>query len=869
MAVSAKTHKISRSTSATTSLDKQISREETKDNTTGVNRHDTSTTSDATRHVENVHHQVTGKNDSMIKDVDTASQPKDSVQGDDQSESVSTGSIEKVASKSILYEAKPPSVNIWAQRAAELKARMPVTTIPVINTPTIASVPPTPSGSLDSERNKTEPRRRSEQGYTSKEFRKPDTSNRIRDDARAQKVRKDENNKSQDNASSLARRPSTKQPRDRASSDGLPPPVVASESAWPKPTTIQDDEKRQQVQQSQTQQQQQPNQSLNNTSNDKTIPKLHGKTEWKVMPYTPSAVFETRIDSKTGPRPGKNIARGAGAPQSTRPATSSGTNDTQRAGAKGSQSTNGEADHSTKESKADIPMTDLTNRNTNDADSKDVANSSTDADKHSQEESKPTMKENRETAHSATDMSGPKPFEEGAKRNHSIQETSNFSKRKSGIPAGFEVSNIPDFMPQMSRSNYNDRRESYATGDARDGNYYRDNKRGGGSRRGGARGGGYTNGNPNITLNTNTYISGLPENAGSAQPFSPSPNFYSAGGRGGSASGKGGYKGHLPRSQSIPLDVGAGRGMPGYGAYPMMTPMQPFMPDMYSPFPTTPYPMPASERDFLVGPVLQQVEYYFSIDNLLKDIYLRKHMDSQGWIFLHVIAQFNRLKQLTTDYEVLKTACLQSEQVEIRVGEDGKDRLRKVRDWEQWVLPVEDRDASAKVESPTDLRKPSPTRAQSNDVQISSMRQGLDGNFLPNGHRAEHAFNFKDATSAPFYPGMMDPQYANFVPNLEEGSRGRQDKMVNSQAHVNGVMPDTSIYDTPISTSSEVDRFPSSQIDTLTVVVRKHNVPVNKRPSMSNASARTFSNGSIDSSNIMEEVMRSQYQTNGVSSTDR
>ena len=38
--------------------------------------------------------------------------------------------------------------------------------------------------------------------------------------------------------------------------------------------------------------------------------------------------------------------------------------------------------------------------------------------------------------------------------------------------------------------------------------------------------------------------------------------------------------------------------------------------------------------------VQTQIEYYFSIDNLCKDMFLRKHMDSQGLVFLNTIAQF-------------------------------------------------------------------------------------------------------------------------------------------------------------------------------------------------------------------------------------
>ncbi len=74
-------------------------------------------------------------------------------------------------------------------------------------------------------------------------------------------------------------------------------------------------------------------------------------------------------------------------------------------------------------------------------------------------------------------------------------------------------------------------------------------------------------------------------------------------------------------------------------------------------------------------------EYYFSVENLCKDIYLRKHMDSKGFVYLSFIAEFNRIKQLTTDMELIKLVCYQSRIIEFSVGLDGKERLRRREGW--------------------------------------------------------------------------------------------------------------------------------------------------------------------------------------------
>merc|ERR1719238_317787 len=46
--------------------------------------------------------------------------------------------------------------------------------------------------------------------------------------------------------------------------------------------------------------------------------------------------------------------------------------------------------------------------------------------------------------------------------------------------------------------------------------------------------------------------------------------------------------------------------------------------------------------------VQQQVEYYFSAENLAKDLYLRQQMAAEGWVSIHVIAGFNRLRKMLT-----------------------------------------------------------------------------------------------------------------------------------------------------------------------------------------------------------------------------
>eukprot|EP00300_Choanocystis_sp_HF-7_P004675 c13648_g1_i1.p1 GENE.c13648_g1_i1~~c13648_g1_i1.p1 ORF type:complete len:487 (-),score=93.41 c13648_g1_i1:1252-2688(-) len=80
--------------------------------------------------------------------------------------------------------------------------------------------------------------------------------------------------------------------------------------------------------------------------------------------------------------------------------------------------------------------------------------------------------------------------------------------------------------------------------------------------------------------------------------------------------------------------------------------------------------------------IVFQVEYYFSVENLCRDMYLRKQMDRNGWVPLKVLAAFKRIEALTSRLDILKSALKHSVVVEVR-----SDRLRRAVDWALWVLP--------------------------------------------------------------------------------------------------------------------------------------------------------------------------------------
>lgn len=104
------------------------------------------------------------------------------------------------------------------------------------------------------------------------------------------------------------------------------------------------------------------------------------------------------------------------------------------------------------------------------------------------------------------------------------------------------------------------------------------------------------------------------------------------------------------------------------------------------------YP-PAGPID-LFRPIIAQIEYYFSPDNLCKDTYLRALMNSNGWVPLSMLASFYRVSRLTNgDYNLFVEACKWAPSVEV-VG----DKIRLRHNWASWVFPYSERHEAGKNE---------------------------------------------------------------------------------------------------------------------------------------------------------------------------
>uniref|UniRef100_A0A3Q3K875 HTH La-type RNA-binding domain-containing protein n=1 Tax=Monopterus albus TaxID=43700 RepID=A0A3Q3K875_MONAL len=88
------------------------------------------------------------------------------------------------------------------------------------------------------------------------------------------------------------------------------------------------------------------------------------------------------------------------------------------------------------------------------------------------------------------------------------------------------------------------------------------------------------------------------------------------------------------------------------------------------------------DQDLLKDYIKRQIEYYFSLDNLERDFFLRRKMDQEGFLPIGLIASFHRVQALTTDISLILEALKDSKEVELI-----DMKIRRKVDPEKWPLP--------------------------------------------------------------------------------------------------------------------------------------------------------------------------------------
>lgn len=228
-------------------------------------------------------------------------------------------------------------------------------------------------------------------------------------------------------------------------------------------------------------------------------------------------------------------------------------------------------------------------------------------------------------------------------------------------------------------------------------------------------------------------------------------------------------------------------------------------------------------------------------------------MDSQGFVFLSVLAKFNRIRQLTQDLELLRYVCVHSPQIEFRVGSDGYDRLRKREGWQQWILAMEERDQSVQNDGPSPVQEPT---LQPQPFYEAPYNLGPQQILSPRPESTNHQQSSDTAALA--YVSASPSRLA-----VNGGMNGGVDPLIPLPAADLEVTSGMSMLNNTDKTFADTypraeNTFTDEQVDLLMIVVRKPlNQTMQAPPPFHSAASRTFSNGSIDGRTINDELTTS------------
>lgn len=617
---------------------------------------------------------------------------------------------------------------------------------------------------------------------------------------------------------------------EKSAASPLPPPVEDAMS-WPTPETALEEEKRK------VQDKVEKEEKDENGSN-----RPRPKEKWVPVPYVPSVAFNTPLPTRGGRgRGGARGGRTEGSGRSSHAANAGATGDKAQntSSATGTPTAESEKRMSRGEAPraASLPPNSTKRQSSDQSAAKDQRKPSaaTGADKSK-------MGANKGEPGVGADMSATSTADvisDQSRADHSR----NFKSEQGGFQENPARSNTADRRSEPNLKGFEQTKESA--------NFSKDNNREraeGRSERG--RGGFRGNRNHNFQngqqhpqhIFTNGHGPQQPNGypIRSAGPYSPPlqpppfsnqyPMTSSRGGRGGS------------RSQSIP-NSGAiyGRCPPNSGPGsqhipPLQTsnPMYDYQPmQSMSATPFNPY----IDHISVLAMVTMQLEYYFSIDNLCKDVFLRSHMDSQGFVFLSFIADFKRIQALTQEFEMIRFACQESEIIELVKGDDGIDRVRRNEGWEKWVRPMEERDETARNAGPARIF-PVHRSQQMGPMMMPGNHAMSPPPFSPNGTE------FRGYGNGAPVPPAMNGNGNSYHPETPLSAAVPD--------FAPGLLP---VNGTPDPLEAETT-FSDEEVLNLTLVFAASKGADGSKPKLPfhNASSRTFSNGSIDSRSIAEEI---------------
>ncbi|KAB5580751.1 hypothetical protein GE09DRAFT_1051266 [Coniochaeta sp. 2T2.1] len=579
----------------------------------------------------------------------------------------------------ILSEAPIPSVNIWHKRkeAHAAKAKAPASGS--------QNAAPAHAAQVDDSKKRTSAE-------------EDDTQTGTQNGTNGEKAQQRKSVDSSRLAEQLPRRSAPRGSRapekdEKSGAESLPP--VADAALWPdvKSAVAADEGKKPQ----------EKAERVEKDTQDGTAPSKRNKKEWVAIPYVPTVNFQTQLPQRSSkPRGGARGGREAG---TTRAANTNSSN------ASGAPVT--------------TPTADKTQSTTNTGPAKDGrpregsgsarANSlPPSASKRASIDANLVRDARKPSAPASTDRPRDPALDSQSQSGAAKAENGRVGRRDSNPPSSeqqsqFASRNLPDRRGEAGFKGYEGFKDAGISAPKEQNLAARERSEGQGRGRGGYRGRGGHNASVSGAHQQNGFVPNgqyavHPIPGRQNGPYSPPAqqntfgNAYPGGSSrgGGRGSGRGG-SGSANYSRVNSNGAGPGRmapvntgnvpydfSMPQYGAYPPMP------------------PVPVYDNG-AISLLTAQIEYYFSMENLIKDTWLRRNMDSQGFVPFDLIAGFTRVSEMAPDAEHVRIACEVSDKLDYVYGEDGVERLRVRDQWNSWVYPLEQRLEKAQNDGPRSI----------------------------------------------------------------------------------------------------------------------------------------------------------------------
>lgn len=91
------------------------------------------------------------------------------------------------------------------------------------------------------------------------------------------------------------------------------------------------------------------------------------------------------------------------------------------------------------------------------------------------------------------------------------------------------------------------------------------------------------------------------------------------------------------------------------------------------------YVNPEYSKNEILGLLINQIEYYFSDENLEADDYLKSKMDDEGYVELSLLLTFTNVIRFTNDISILCQSVIMSKQLELKIDDIYELKSSKIR----------------------------------------------------------------------------------------------------------------------------------------------------------------------------------------------